>query len=159
MLGRIYDDQVCSIARALEVVGERWSILIVREALLGTARFDEFLGSLGIARNVLTGRLSLLVDAGVLERVRYQQRPDRFEYRLTPMGRSLAVPILALMHWGDDHLAGPEGPPRLVRHTGCGGPVRERFVCTECGQVLQPGQIDVVPGPGLPVAAATPRDR
>lgn len=159
MLGRTYEDQVCSIARALEVVGERWSILIVREALLGSTRFDEFLGSLGIARNVLTSRLTLLVDAGVFERVRYQQRPDRFEYRLTPMGHSLAVPILALMHWGDDHLAGPVGPPRLVRHTGCGGSVRERFVCSECGQVLQPGQIDVVPGPGLPVAAARSRDR
>ncbi|HEX4249448.1 MAG TPA: helix-turn-helix domain-containing protein, partial [Pseudonocardia sp.] len=103
MLGRSYDAEVCSLARALEVVGERWTLLIVRDALLGLSRFEEFSDSLGLARNVLTDRLTGLVRAGVLERVRYQRRPDRFEYRLTAPGRGLAVPVLALMQWGDAH--------------------------------------------------------
>ena len=117
MLGRTYDEQVCSLARALEVVGERWTLLIVRDALLGLRRFEEFSSSLGLARNVLTDRLNHLIGAGVLERVRYQRRPDRFEYRLTDRGRGLAVPVLALMQWGDAHLAGP-ALPHLSRDTG-----------------------------------------
>jgi DNA-binding HxlR family transcriptional regulator len=109
VLLRTYDDQVCSIARALEVVGERWSLLIVRDAFLGLSRFEQFQESLGIGRNVLTNRLARLVEAGVFDRIRYQEHPDRFDYRLTPMGRQLLVPLLALMHWGDDHLAGSAG--------------------------------------------------
>src|SRR5215468_3229342 len=99
MLRRTYDDQICSIARALEVIGERWTLLIVRDALLGRSRFDDFQHSLGLARNVLTDRLNRLVEAGVLERVPYQQHPPRHEYRLTPMGHELAVPVIGLMHW------------------------------------------------------------
>src|SRR5215813_11335529 len=96
MLGRTYDNQLCSIARALEVLGERWTLLIVRDAFLGLRRFDDFQQSLGVARNVLTDRLSRLVETGVLERVPYQQRPPRHEYRLTAMGRELAVPVIGL---------------------------------------------------------------
>src|SRR5262249_54517940 len=123
MLGRTSDDKVCSLARALEIVGERWTLLIVRDALLALSRFEESSDTLGLARNVLTDRLTHLVGAGVLERVRYQRRPDRFSYQLTERGRGLAVPVLALMQWGDAHLAGPAGPPRLARHTGCDGAV------------------------------------
>src|SRR5688572_5843873 len=104
MLQRTYPDQVCSLARALEVLGERWTLLIVRDALLGVTRFDDLLRGLGVARNILTDRLRRLVDAGVLERVEYQQRPPRSEYRLTPVGRELGVAVVALMHWGDRHL-------------------------------------------------------
>jgi DNA-binding HxlR family transcriptional regulator len=149
MLGRTYDDQVCSIARSLEVLGERWTLLIVRDALLGLRRFEDFQHSLGAARNILTDRLNRLVDAGVLERVPYQHRPLRHEYQLTPMGRELAVPVIGLMHWGDRHLAGAAGPPRLTHHHGCGGQLRAALVCTTCDQPVQPGELDVTPGPGL----------
>ncbi len=153
MLGRTYDDQVCSLARALEVLGERWTLLIVRDALLGLGRFDDLQRSLGVARNVLTDRLGRLVDAGVLERVPYQQRPPRHEYRLTAAGRELAVPLIGLMQWGDRHLADPAGPPRLTRHHGCGGALEIKLVCTQCHERVVPAGVDVVPGPGLQVQA------
>ena len=148
VLLRTYDDQVCSIARALEVVGERWSLLLVRDAFLGLSRFEQFQTSLGIGRNVLTNRLGRLVEAGVFERIRYQQHPDRFDYRLTPMGRQLLVPLLSLMHWGDDHLAGPAGPPRLVQHAECGGELHAALICQQCQSPVPAHQVTVVPGPG-----------
>jgi DNA-binding HxlR family transcriptional regulator len=155
MLGRTYDNQVCSVARALEVLGERWTLLIVRDAILGLRRFEEFQASLGVARNVLTDRLGRLVDAGILDRVRYQDRPARYEYRLTPVGRELGVPVVSLMHWGDRHLAGPDGPPRLTRHRDCGGTVALAFTCTDCGGPVPPAEVEVVPGPGLGTTART----
>jgi DNA-binding HxlR family transcriptional regulator len=155
MLGRTYDDQVCSIARSLEVLGERWTLLIVRDALLGLRRFDDFRQSLGIARNVLTDRLNRLVDAGVLDRVEYQQRPTRHEYQLTKMGRELGTPVIALMQWGDRHLADPSGPPRVAHHHDCGGELRAAFTCTACGQPVAARDVDVRPGPGLNAAGPT----
>jgi DNA-binding HxlR family transcriptional regulator len=152
MLPRTYDDQNCSIARTLELVGERWTLLIVRDVFLGVRRFDQLQASLGVARNVLSDRLERLVEAGVLERRRYQERPERFEYRLTAAGRELSVPLLALMHWGDRHLA-PDGPPRIAEHRGCGGLVVERHVCRECEAVLEPGDVSTRPGPGARDAA------
>ena len=145
MLGRTYDDQVCSIARALEVLGERWTLLIVRDALLGLRRFEDFQRSLGVARNVLTDRLARLVEAGVLDRVLYQDRPPRHEYRLTPRGRELAVPIIGLMQWGDRHLAGPDGPPRLTRHRDCGGTLSATLTCTTCAQPVPLAGVEMVP--------------
>lgn len=132
MLKRTYDDQTCSIARALEVVGERWTFLIVRETLLGTNRFDGFLARLGIARNVLTDRLNRMVANGILERVAYQHRPLRHEYHLTARGRDLVPIIITLMEWGDRHLAGRSGPPRMAEHRGCGGHVVSQLVCQDC---------------------------
>ena len=152
MLGRTYENQVCSIARTLEIVGERWTLLIVRDALLGMRRFDEFRESLGVARNVLSDRLGRLVEAGILDRVRYQEHPERHEYRLTSKGRELAVPLIGLMHWGDKHLAGASGPPRLTRHAGCGGDVVEQFVCTVCGEPVAPGALDMRPNPDFTTA-------
>ena len=146
MLGRTYDDQVCSIARALEVLGERWTLLIVRDALLGLRRFEDFQRSLGVARNVLTDRLARLVEAGVLDRVLYQERPPRHEYRLTPAGRELAVPIIGLMQWGDRHLAGPDGPPRLTRHKDCGGTLSATLTCTDCERPVPLAGVEMVPG-------------
>jgi DNA-binding HxlR family transcriptional regulator len=153
VLRRTYDDQVCSIARTLELVGERWSLLVIRDVFLGKRRFDELQESLGVARNVLSDRLSRLVNAGILERVRYQKRPERHEYRLTDRGRELNVALLSLMHWGDRHLA-PAGAPRIAEHAGCGGRAVERLVCSDCGAVLAAGDIQVRPGPGLRVSAA-----
>ena len=113
MLDREYKkSQNCSVARALEVVGERWTLLIVRDALLGLRRFDQFQESLGIARNVLAQRLNRLVEAGLFERVRYSERPERFEYRLTPMGHDLIVPIAGLQQWGDRYVN--DRPPRVL---------------------------------------------
>ncbi len=149
MLGRSYDTQTCSIARTLEVVGERWTLLILRDAFLGLRRFEEFQESLGIARNVLADRLHRLVEHGILERVRYQERPERFQYQLTEQGRDLRVAMLALMHWGDRHLAGPAGPPRLTEHAGCGGSVVEQQVCSSCGRVLESKDLAILPGPAL----------
>jgi DNA-binding HxlR family transcriptional regulator len=151
VLKREYESQNCSIARTLELVGERWTLLIVRDAALGRRRFEEFQRSLGIARNVLSDRLTRLVDAGILERRRYQERPERFEYHLTEKGRELRVALIALMHWGDRHLA-PDGPPRLVEHVGCGGPVEQRLVCGDCGAELGPDDLTSRRGPGAVAA-------
>lgn len=152
VLKRTYDDQVCSLARTLEVVGERWTLLIIRDALTGEAsRFDDFLTRLGVARNVLTDRLRHLVEHGVMERVRYQERPERFEYRLTGKGVELATSVIALMSWGDRHFAGPEGPPRLIEHPGCPGQVTARLVCQGCGRTVD--AVTTRPGPGARAGA------
>jgi DNA-binding HxlR family transcriptional regulator len=141
VLDRTYPDQVCSIARALEVVGERWSVLIVRDAFLGRERFCEFQRSLGIARNVLSQRLGHLVDEGVLEHA------DDGRYLLTRKGRELAPALHQLMKWGDRHYA-PDGPPRLTLHRDCGGEVGADMVCARCGEHVRPGAIELVRGPG-----------
>ena len=109
MLKRDYEDQNCSVARTLEVVGERWTLLIVRDALLGLRRVEQFQESLGIARNVLTDRLRRLVDEGILERVRYSERPERFEYQLTPKGRDLQIALAGMRQWGDKYLSEKPG--------------------------------------------------
>jgi len=153
MLKRDYAGQNCSIARTLELVGERWTLLIIRDAFLGLRRFDEFQRSLGIARNVLTDRLGRLVEAGILEKQLYQERPERYEYTLTDKGRELRVALAALRQWGDRHLS-PAGAPRLVEHTGCGGNAVATLVCGSCGSTLGPDDVSIRPGPGAISAAA-----
>jgi DNA-binding HxlR family transcriptional regulator len=152
MLPSGYPGQVCSIARALEVVGERWSLLILRDAYLGVRRFSEFRRSLGVARNVLTARLDRLCEEGLLERRRYNERSERFEYVLTDKGRELAPVLLQLMKWGDRHYPAEGGPPRLTEHRGCGGQVDEWLVCDRCGQQVTPDAVAALPGPGLRAA-------
>jgi DNA-binding HxlR family transcriptional regulator len=146
MLRRDYEGQFCSIARALEVVGERWTLLIIRDVALGLYRFDQLLDNLGIASNVLTDRLNHLVDEEILERVRYSERPERFEYRLTKKGRELGIALLALMQWGDRHLS--DKPPRIARRRSDRAPVSVRLVAKD-GSVVPPGDLELVPGPGL----------
>jgi DNA-binding HxlR family transcriptional regulator len=148
MLGNRYANQTCSIAAALEVVGERWSLLIVRNVLLGVRRFDEMQENLGIARNVLQSRLAGLVEQGVLERRLYQERPPRYEYRLTEKGLDLWPTIVALMQWGDRYAATPAGPPVILEHRDCGGSVDEHRVCTRCGARLQVRDVRAHAGPG-----------
>ena len=114
MLGRTYEGQNCSVAKSLELIGERWTMLVVREVFLGNRRFDEMAARLGIARNVLTTRLHRLVEEGVLEKVRYQERPERFEYRLTEKGIDLWPVIVSLIQYGDRYYA-PDGPPLILR--------------------------------------------
>lgn len=153
MLPRTYDNQNCSIARTLELVGERWTMLVLREAFFGRRRFDEYAERLGMARNVLSARLAHLVEEGVLEKVRYQDRPERFEYRLTDKGRDLWPVLSALRDYGDRHYA-PDGPPVLVTHRGCGGELDDRRICRRCGAALELADVEARPGPGALSAAA-----
>jgi DNA-binding HxlR family transcriptional regulator len=146
LLKRTYEGQNCSIARALELVGERWTLLIVRDTFLGVSRFDEFQESLGVAPNVLSDRLSRLVGEEILERRAYSDRPPRFEYRLTKKGRELAVPLIALMQWGDRHLS--DKPPRVARRRADRSKVRAVLV-GRGDQLVSPAEIEVVAGPGL----------
>jgi DNA-binding HxlR family transcriptional regulator len=148
MLGNDYANQSCSIAGTLEVVGERWSLLIVRDVMLGLRRFDEIQSDLGIARNILQSRLTRLQEQGVLERRIYQEHPPRFEYRLTEKGLDLWPTIVALMQWGDRHALPAGGPPVLLEHRDCGGAVDEHRICERCGARLQVRDARAQPGPG-----------
>jgi DNA-binding HxlR family transcriptional regulator len=150
VLQRDYPDQVCSIARSLEIVGERWTLLILRDTLLGLGRFEEFQEKLGIASNVLTNRLKLLCDEDVLERVADPERPGRPKYVLTDKGRELAPALIVLMKWGDRHYPTPNGPPRLTLHTGCGGNIGADFRCDRCGKQVGRAEIELPAGPGAP---------
>lgn len=149
MLNRDYEGQNCSVARALEVVGERWSLLIVRDVFLGLRRFEELQQSLGIARNVLTDRLNRLVEEGVLERVRYSERPERFEYRLTRKGRDLNIALAGLRQWGDKYLS--DKPPRVLRRKADRKPVVAALV-PKGAAILRSEEVELVPGPGLRTA-------
>lgn len=149
MLQRTYPDQVCSIARTLEVVGERWTLLVLRDALFGLRRFDEFRASLGIASNVLAARLDRLCSEGLLERRPYQSRPERHEYLLTDKGRDLAPVLLMIMKWGDRYYPDPGGPPRVAVHGGdCGGWLDDQLTCQQCGQRVDFDGIEVRPSHG-----------
>jgi DNA-binding HxlR family transcriptional regulator len=148
MLGSDYDRQACSIAGALGIVGERWSLLIIRDVFLGLRRFDEIQDNLGIARNVLQTRLERLVEQGVLERKLYLERPPRFEYRLTEKGIDLWPTVVALMQWGDRYAAPPGGPAVLLEHRGCGGRIDEHRICARCGERLTARDSRGLPGPG-----------
>ena len=153
MLPRTYEGQRCSIAKALELLGERWTLLVIREAFLGTRRFEAFAERLDIARNVLTARLSRLVEEGVLDRVRYQERPERFEYRLTEKGIDLWPVVVSLLQFGDRYYA-PDGPPVELIHKNCGGHVDAHRTCDTCGQRLTARDVTGRPGPGARLAAA-----
>jgi DNA-binding HxlR family transcriptional regulator len=152
VLQRDYPNQVCSIARSLEIVGERWTLLILRDAVLGLERFEDFQESLGIASNVLTNRLKLLCDEGVFERLPDEHRPGRPKYVLTDKGRELAPALILLIKWGDRHYPSPGGPPRLTLHAGCGGTIGRDFRCDRCGKRAGLGEIELAPGPGAPLA-------
>src|SRR3954471_2078272 len=150
MLGKTYEDQVCSIARALEVVGERWSLLILRNALFaGSTRYSDFQPSLGIASNILQNRLDGCVDAGLMRRHRYSEQPALYEYLLTDKGRDFAPSLIALTEWGDRWEA-PAGPPVLYSHATCGSAVSHEVVCATCGPLGDAADVQAGPGPGMP---------
>src|SRR5688572_32775071 len=130
----------CSVARTLDVIGDKWSLLILRDAFYGVRRFDDFRLDLGVARNILTDRLNKLVGNGVLERVRYEERPPRYEYRLTPKGRDLLPVLLVMMHWGDKWEAEGRVPTALT-HTRCGHEVHARATCSACDEELRLGEL------------------
>jgi DNA-binding HxlR family transcriptional regulator len=125
--------RVCSVARTLDIVGEKWALLAVREVFLGNRRFDEMIRKTGAPRDTLTARLRTLVEAGILERRRYSEHPARYEYCLTEVGKDLYPVILTLRQWGDTYLAGADGPPLVFTHR-CGHTLKARLVCESCGE-------------------------
>jgi DNA-binding HxlR family transcriptional regulator len=142
-----FADMECSVAQCLEVVGEWWSILIVRDVFLGVTRFDALQRRLGISRNILHQRLRHLVREGVLEKATYSVHPPRYDYRLTAKGRDLWPVLTAMRQWGDRHAA-PDGPPVRVVHARCGQVSTAVLVCSSCGGSLSDLDLRVVPGPG-----------
>jgi len=145
-----YDSDTCSIARTLALIGDRWTLLVLRDVANGVRRFDEIAGHLGIARNILSRRLAGLAQAGLIERTAYREpgARERHEYRLSGPGRELVPILLAFMQWGDRNLAGPEGPPALVRHADCGAPIRVSLTCAEGHELGERPRVRLEPGPG-----------
>jgi DNA-binding HxlR family transcriptional regulator len=140
----------CSLARSLQIVGEWWTLLVLRDVCFGWNRFDEIHDHLGIARNILKARLDTLLEHDLVERRRYQQRPDRHEYLPTDKARELVPVLLALVAWGDRWTA-PDGPPVLFSHRTCGHDTVATVVCSACSAPLVRDDVDFRPGPGLPV--------
>jgi DNA-binding HxlR family transcriptional regulator len=132
------EPRTCSIARTLDLVGEKWALLAVREVFLGNHRFDEMVRRTGAPRDTLAARLRTLVAAGILQRRQYSEHPARFEYQLTDAGRDLYPVIMTLMRWGDQYLAGDDGPPLVLQHH-CGHQLQTQTVCQACGEPLRHG--------------------
>ena len=145
MLGRTYDTQICSVDGTLELIGERWTLLIVRDAFLRVRRFEDFQRRTGMARNVLADRLNRLVEQGIFERVAYQDHPVRFEYHLTDKGIDLWPIVVSLLQWGDKYVY-PGRPPLLLVHKRCGGTVDSHRICVMCGARLGPRDVEVREG-------------
>lgn len=146
-LGKDYEAQDCSLARALELLGERWTLLIVRDAFYGVRRYSDFIAHLDIPRAVLATRLQVLVEAGVLDKRQYQEAPRRDEYVLTPKGRELWPALNALGHWGSEYMS-DAGPSRVYAHVDCGTRVDRTGACPVCRRWIPPEELEVRPGPG-----------
>ena len=144
----------CTIARSVDVLGDHWNLLLIRQACLGTRRFDDFQAALGIGRNILSQRLNRLVDEGLLTRVEYQPNPPRHEYRLTDKGREVYPILAAMAAWGERWLSGPEGTPLVLHHATCDHDMRAVVVCSECNEPLNVREVLAKPGPGF---ASSPR--
>lgn len=143
-----FADWPCSVARTVDILGDWWTPLVLRESFLGVRRFEDFQRGLGIGRNILTQRLTRLVDEGMLERRPYQDRPVRHEYVLTAKGRDFFPVIAAIMHWGDTWLAGDDGPPVVLHHRGCDHDMHADVVCSHCRESLTLRDVRGRPGPG-----------
>jgi DNA-binding HxlR family transcriptional regulator len=139
----------CSVARSVAVIGDRWTLMLLRDAFLGIRRFDDFERRLRISRSIIADRLKRLVDEGVLRREAYQENPVRHEYRLTDKGMALHPVIMAIVHWGDVHYAGEAGPPLLHRHKACGCDFSPVLACSECGEPVGARDVEVRAGPGV----------
>lgn len=142
-----FADMHCSVAQCLEVVGDWWTLLIVRDAFFGIRRFDQFQQRLGISRNILSQRLNWLVDNAVLEKVQYDERPPRYDYRLTSKGRDLWPVLTTMRQWGDKHAA-PQGPPLRIRHDACGKVTDAVLTCSHCGERVNARNVRALTGPG-----------
>ena len=152
------DQQVCSVARALSGVGERWTLLIVRDAFKGARRFEEFQRSLGVTRHRLTERLNKLVEEGVLTKVPYSDRPVRYEYRLTRKGLALYPILVSLSHWGDVWMDEDVGPPLRYWHSRCGHQFRPALACDHCGDPIKPDEVSTQLGDVLTAFVQSCRD-
>ncbi len=141
-------EEPCSLARTVSVIGDRWTLLILRDCFLQVRRFDDFQARLGVTRHILADRLQKLVEHGVLARTPYCEHPPRFEYRLTQKGRDLHPVIMGLVHWGDMHMAAEEGRPLLHRHRGCGCDFDPVLVCSVCAEPVTARDVETRPGPG-----------
>jgi len=148
------DKQACSVARTLSVVGERWTLLILRDAFFGTRRFDQFQKNLGITRHRLSERLAKLVEQGVLVKVPYNSKSNRYEYRLTRKGLGLYPVLMSLGRWGDEWMDSGEGAPLEYVHLACGKKTKPVLTCSECGESLRPEGVAVNIGPALKDLAA-----
>jgi DNA-binding HxlR family transcriptional regulator len=144
---RPFEDQNCSIAGSLAVIGERWTLLVMREVLLGRRRFQDIRRNTGIATNILSDRLATLVEHGVLERRLYNEHPESHEYVPTAKGLDVHPVLVALLQWGDRHVA-EAGPPRVFVHASCGHDADPRLVCAHCAEPIETGELRVRPGPG-----------
>ena len=149
-----FSEFTCSISRTVDVVGERWTPLIMRDVMLGVTRFDDMQRDLGVARNVLAARLDALVEDGILERRAYQDNPVRHDYVLTEKGRELGTALLALMAWGDRWASGGKGPPVRLRHS-CGEQTDPALPCSCCGEPLRLEELTAEAGPGGSVGPGT----
>lgn len=149
---RPFTDQNCSIAGAAAILGDRWTLLVLRELLLGRRRFSEIQRNTGAAPNILSDRLRLLVDHGLLVKRRYRERPESHEYVLTASGRDVGPVLAAILAWGDRHATPPDGPPRVFVHAGCGHDAHPMLRCAHCGEAIGPGDLRVRPGPGADAA-------
>lgn len=138
-----------SVGRALDLIGDRWTLMILREALFGVRRYGQLARNLGIPRPTLSTRLRSMVETGLLERVLYASDPERYEYRLTEAGRDLFGAAVLLMRWGDKYLTGPEGPPLVLRHHDCGQPVDAALICRTCGEEIAAHNVTPEPGPAF----------
>jgi DNA-binding HxlR family transcriptional regulator len=138
-----------SVGRALGLIGDHWTLMILREALFGVRRYGQLARNLGIPRPTLSARLRTMVDSGLFERVLYSSDPDRYEYRLTQAGRDLFGAAVLLMRWGDTYLAGPEGPPVVLRHHECGEVADPTLICTKCGKEIRADNVTPEPGPAF----------
>lgn len=154
-----FADMACSIARSLDVVGEPWTPLIIRDLWLGRTKFDEIQSNLEISRKVLTQRLKTLAGEGVVERRLYQRDPERYEYVLTNKGLELVSVLLALMDWGDRWVSREDGAPMLIRHKACGKRTRARVTCSVCGEPLSAREVRIAPGPGARQGWGTPWEK
>lgn len=143
-----FADWPCSVARTVDILGDWWTPLVLRESYLGVRRFDDFQHRLGIGRNILTQRLGRLVDEGLLARRPYQERPLRHEYVLTDKGRDFYPVMAAITRWGDAWLDGGEGPPVILHHTRCDHDMHAEVVCSECGEPIEVREVRARPGPG-----------
>jgi DNA-binding HxlR family transcriptional regulator len=143
-----FGDLACSIARTLDVIGEPWSPLILRDIYVGINRFEQIQQELDISRKVLTERLKWLVEKEVLQRHAYSERPPRYEYRLTAKGLELCDLLLVMVRWGDRWTAGEAGPPVLYRHHACGQVSHVELRCSVCAEPMRATDVDVLPGPG-----------
>lgn len=152
-----YQSSNCSIARTLEVLGEKWTFLVIREAFYGSTRFAQFQEILECPKNLLSDRLSMLVDEGILERREYREPGSRarMEYVMTDSGRDLMYILLALRQWGDRHKADAAGPPVVSKHIGCGEEISVAFLCEKGHVITSADEVEMAPGPGLlPLAPA-----